>query len=469
MEATKKAAEPERKAVSPVPVAYVPRLFLIFGALFGLAFLVLIPPNQVVDERAHLVRAYSVSEGRSVPDFLTPVPQPVIQMMEWFRNVEDVDLAHRWITAEDLGYWLHKPPNQGRIENLSNGVANTYTGVPYLASGVAFAIARLVDLPPLALFDMGRLANLIVFLLLVYWSLQILPDFHLPLFGLALMPMTLVEAASLSADSVTLATSFLLIAYVLNLAFADTPRTLSWSEIAILTLLVLISALTKFNIWLVLLVLLIPQHKLRSRVNRYLLTALLLVLCCGAYAAWRAIDARNVEVFTVQDRLGGHHIDIRANAAWLVHHPRLFLADTWSSWQTFGRRYLTMFVGTFGWAQMPVPFSIALSYVAVLFAAVISQTTRVSLRMWQRLLLAIVFLGSLLSTFVLLFINETPLSYIKSQMPSISMVIGVQGRYFIPFALCLFLAASGRITRLSGRIMTSPRGCNVRDHECQRL
>jgi uncharacterized membrane protein len=92
--------------------------------------------------------------------------------------------------------------------------ANTYNCVAYMASGTALFIGKALSLPPLVLFEAGRMVN-----------------------GVALMPMTLAQAASFSADAASFATTFLLIAYILKLAFDERVQALGWREIFTLTLL----------------------------------------------------------------------------------------------------------------------------------------------------------------------------------------------------------------------------------------
>ncbi len=66
---------------------------------------------------------------------------------------------------------------------------------------------------------LARFANLLLYVLIVYSAIKLTPVHKWVFFLLALMPMTLYEAASLSADSFTIAVSFLLIALFLKFSF----------------------------------------------------------------------------------------------------------------------------------------------------------------------------------------------------------------------------------------------------------
>ena len=84
--------------------------------------------------------------------------------------------------------------------------------------------------------------------------------------------MTLYEAASLSADSFTIAISFLLIAIFFKLAFDDTKKEVNMNDILILFVLGLMIALSK-QIYIVLLLLFfsIPLYKFENRKKMFLI------------------------------------------------------------------------------------------------------------------------------------------------------------------------------------------------------
>ncbi len=446
-------------ANNPAPdsrtVNYTPRIFLIFASFFGLIYLLLIPPNQVLDELAHTIRAYGVSYGHCVPDLLTPVPEPVMQMMDTFRNADDPAAGKLWITPEDVSFWLKKTANQRRMVDRPAPSTNIYSCVAYLPGAAAFAMGRAVELPPLALFDIARLANLIVFLALVGIALRIVPDFRLPLLALAIMPMTLVQAASLSEDSVAFALSFLLLACIARVAFDERIAVVGWRETAMVTALAAAAYLAKTNVLpLALLAFLAPRRKFATAFRRVAFVAFPLVLSAAAWLLWRYVDAGNLHAYVGADRLA-RNTDMQANALWLLTHPVLFLDDVKRSLGVMGTLYLQMFVGSIGWAGLTLPLGLALLYVCWLLVCSAGQKTRVNLQRWQRAVLASVSLGGILMTFAIIFIVGAQAPYIHSPRPEVRPIAGVQGRYLIPLALPLLMALAGIGNRLPARLVTA--------------
>ena len=430
----------------------IPNLFVFLALLFGCCYAILLPPNQVPDEFKHFLRSVDVASGHCVGHVATQTPISVFNMLQAFPSkLEDAPPATRWLTAADYYPWLDQPLEPNRTIGVDDMPAIIYTCVPYLPSGLTMAVAKEIAAPPLILFWAGRLTNLIVFVALVFLALRSLPDFRMQLLGLVLMPMTLSQAASFSADAITLSTSFLLIAYILRLAFDENVFLIGRRDFVILGLLSLSCALTKFNIWLELLVLLIPAAKFRKRRDRLVFVLSMLLICIIAGLGWQAVNSRNIHLF-FQDWLGNRSINAQANANWLSHHPGLFLKDIWLTIATFPRHYMTMFVGMLGWITMPLPFNEVIAYLAVLVFVAVTQTERTGLSRRSRTLLGFLFVASCISLFALLFEVETTATYIHRNPPGAAGIPGLQSRYFIPFAFLLLLCISSRRVRISSRI-----------------
>ena len=198
----------------------VPRWFAALGLLLGIAYALLMGPLGVPDETGHMYRSYLVSEGicKGVPAIGAPID---------YRR--DLGRLYPWIQlpANSTGQDLVKliDPAHGRSRDLISTfyITNIYSCAPYLPQGIGFRVGRFFTASPLTLMYIGRLANLLCYLLLVLLAMYLLPQFQLPIAMLALMPMSLHQAASLSGDSFAIGFSFTLAAWLLSLAFADPP------------------------------------------------------------------------------------------------------------------------------------------------------------------------------------------------------------------------------------------------------
>ena len=433
--------------------ARVPLLFCITALIFGLAYLLIIPPFQVPDERGHFRRAIGVSEGTCIAGPTTPIPTSVLDMESAFPEpLDSAPPAQRWIVLADLARWMSPQTSRAGTTFVENAAADLYTCVPYLASAAFIAGGRLGGAPPLLLLYLGRLANLFCFLTLTYAALRVLPDFHLHLFGLALMPMTLHQAASLSADAVTLGATFFLLAYVLTLTFDESIGALHSRHYVILALAVVVSSLSKFNVWVLFAIALIPAGKFTARFGLWRCIASMVALGVGALFMWQWGNGEHVRYFSAQRIQAG--IDMAQNSRFLMQHPLVFLSSLAFTLHDFRSVYPNMFVGRLAYLTVPLPQPLVWTYLAFLAVVACTQTWKVRLKAYQRTLVIFLFAASFISIFVVLFIVETPNSYLSHRIVAgTGYINGVQGRYFIPVALLLLIALSNRILRVPARIM----------------
>ena len=389
-----------------------------------------------------MYRAYLVSTG-----FCTGVPAIGVPA-----DYRELDHLVTWVqlsqtsTGRDLLNWVDN--QQGRTLPMVSTfyVVNLYSCLPYLPAGAAFRLGRAFTSSPLSLMYLGRFTNLLFYLLGTLIAMRLLPDFQVPLAVLALMPMSLHQAASLSADAVTMAVAFVLTAYILRLALsspaAGEPATpLQRSDYLLLLLCGIVSGLCKSDAGLMFLLLLIPGVRFPNRVTRWLAITGYIVLAYGTAAAWQYIDKPNGEVYATLKAAAG--IYLHQNAAFIFEHPAVFLNALVRTTAQKGREYLQQFVGILGWLEIQLPAWITWGYLALLAVTAVVYRPKPRLARWQRILLVSIFLLNALSLLAAFWITETP----RDLLTSSSYEIPIFGRYLIPFALLLMIAVSGIATR----------------------
>jgi uncharacterized membrane protein len=422
-----------------------PPLFLALGGVLGLLFAVLMPPLQIPDELAHFFRAFAISNGTCMSPADQSVPPTVLQLPAVFPAFVETHHPVRFQDYKRLmgTRWMDGDPVQ--IRNLN---ASIYNCAPYLASAAGLELAKLSSQSAIGLFYCARLANLALYLVAVYVALRIMPFGRPVLFCLALMPMTLHQAASVSADAATIASAFLLFAYVLFLAFDPRITTVSGRHLIALGGLILFTTLCKFNPWLILLLLLIPNSKFGTTRTKLLTVGAFLALVLFAFVAWQSIDKANILAFNAGRISLGIYTD--GNFAFILHHPLRFLALVARSWRFFGADYAIEFVGYFGPISIPLPIWLVTAYLGLLMVTALTGGTHVRITLNDRLICAGIVAGSVASIFMLLWVFETTQSYLATEIIRLGRGVspGVQGRYFIPIAPILLMAISNTKLRL---------------------
>ncbi len=404
----------------------VSKIVLILGAITGFALIVITPPFQVPDEGAHFFRAYQTStlnlklenrDGRIGAD----LPRSLLATRMLFdtfalnpsRKV-DRSLYGRALALKDG-------------ESAFCSTILPYPPVAYVAQAIGLAIGRTVSPAPIVGFYLARIMNLALFLFLIACAVRWMPAIKWGMALLALMPMTLYEAASVSADAYTIGISFLMIAFLLHCAAGD--GILNAREISfIMAGTVLLSFAKPGYSPIVFLAFLIPRQRFGTGVRKFLVTGGMLIL---------ALAIGICSIYTMHGLvLGPPGVDSAAQFQSILAHPVGYLAILFRC--VFRASQFGSFIGWFGWLELRLPLWIILPYVFFLIA-VAFEKHRIFMNTRQRLFIAGLFALLAALIFTIQYLSYTPVG--KRSIDS------VQGRYFIPFApLFLLLFKSRRIS-----------------------
>jgi uncharacterized membrane protein len=407
------------------------RLLLTFGLIFGLAFLVVTPPFQVTDEYVHFYRAFQVSEGQWVgANALLP-----ISLMDLAASVSRGIQFHPENKQRlgDLRAQWGKPLNVEERAVVDFRSTALYSPIPYLPQSLGIAIGRVWGVSPLVLFYLGRLFNLICWISLSYLAIRTTPVFKWVFLLLALTPMSVFLAASVSVDALTNALSFLLIASFLYLSVGKISVIERKDIICLIVISVLLALSKQAYVLLLGLYLLIPVGKLGSW-KRYFLTGLALfsftIFAAGAWS-WGVKD-----LYAPNPRPGMAVVP-KDQILYIWNNPLQFKDLLWTTVTGQVGTWVNTFTGVLGWLDTRLPDPIYLSYPIILvFAALTDGTKDKLLTLKNKLLIALVVV---LSMFVVL-----TSGYILWTIVGSTSVEGIQGRYFIPVVPLMLLLLYNR-------------------------
>ena len=408
------------------------------GALFGASYVLILPPLQAPDELAHFYRAYGISEGSCVAPRLTGIPLTIKDMAVAFQpDLEE----QRHIDSGYILTFLRTPLNDSRQDGVTNEAADMYSCIPYLPEALGIEAGRLFGAPPAGILYLSRLANLLTYLAIVFLALRQLPGFQIPLLALALMPMALSQAASASWDGVGYAVAFFLFAYILRLAWDPHITLLQPRHYLTLGAAIVLAGVCKADVWLAPLLILVPASKFQSPRRKWAALAGVVLLALVVIAGWNYVNREDMArwVEHIKDR----QIYISYNFAFMLHHPGVLLAASLRTWRAHGLDFASEFVGKLGWLAVVLPSWTIWLYILLLLFAALTDTSEIRLTPSNRLLCLGVVAVSLTSVFIGMWCAEITRPHLDTVVQGIGLVPGVQGRYFIPFALPFLLAISG--------------------------
>lgn len=424
----------------------IPALFIVLGLLLGPLYSLLLPPLQAPDEVAHFFRAYILSEGHCVAEPNILIPEQVRRLQTLYPV--HLELSRR-ITAAELGALARTPLEDDPKNVVGFNIISVHACVPYLPAAAVINIARHLHAPALDLMYLGRLANLATYLAAVYLALRMIPGLKLLLFALALMPMTLHQAASLSADSLTFAASFLLCAYILKLAFGSN-RNISSRDLWSLSVLVVVVSFSKFAACLVPLILLLPPAKFRSAGRRWIFIGIQLAIASSAVLLWQYLNLPNVERFDSYNATQGIHM--AGNLQFVYRHP--VVSATTMLRTLLSYPVLQQFVGNLGWLCVPLPAWDVAGYASLLCLVALTQNRTMQLTALHRAIIATIVAAGTAAVFILIWSFNITEAYTPEVLRGTALVPGIQGRYFIPLALPALLLLSNQRLRMNARLLT---------------
>lgn len=425
------------------------QLFLRIGLVFGVAWILLIPPFQTPDEYNHFYRAISFAQGRLCCQPVTGesgtgavLPDALIRTEEKLaaRDISVITSPSKQSNPQDLARLIAAFDVRMRQgDTRYHDFANTcnYSFIGYVPQTIISFIGYSLNLPVLIVLYLIRCANLIVYLTIVWWALKQMPVLKPALFLLALMPMSMQQALAPGADSIVNGAAFLFLAIILRLTLDDSRETIGGRTIFGLIVLAAIITVAKIAyLPLCLLCLMLPAAKFANRrvwaVTMIAVPGIAAVLLAGWLLSVRQSGLPHLQA------AGPDTIGAILDSPW---HALLFYLQNIYNNMTLPLVY-EQFVGRLGWLDTPVPMFFVITFLVILLVAVAAEPApAATARTLGRpgLVAGLVFL---VSVFVLHALFVTLSS-------SMRIVQGIQGRYYIPLAMsalfCLYCCTRGRL------------------------
>ncbi len=414
-------------------------VFPLLLGLFGVIFALGMPPFQTPDEDSHFFRAYQVSERRLTPRMVGEwgggrVPSSLVRIRDTFFPLAfRPERQTRW---EDFAPYLDAPLAPKSREPKPFPGSAYYSFVPYVPQAVGIAVSRLLGCGPLAILYAGRLANLSFSLLLFHLALRITPIFKLVFGAVALIPVTVQQLASTSPDASTIGVALLFTAVLFRLAIVEgVVADRRWG----LALLGLAGWLTlcKFPYaTLALLYLAVPPARWGGW-RRYLLVGSGL----AAVTLSLTLFLSGLKKYTPDRLIGpGSQASIQAQVAWIQADPLAFAQVCAATIAEHGQIWFDQ-LGYLGWLDTKVNPLAMHALLVLLVLLGLADRPLPHTPDWRLKTAALGAAG--LCTLVILLC-----CYVAGCAVGAPLIIGPQGRYWVPVLPLLLLPLSNRLVRV---------------------
>lgn len=405
------------------------KAFLIVYMILGILYSVVLPPFSVQDEWTHFAQAYAASSKLMGKEAVSEEGYVYIYESGLARinRCDDRQTIYRFWRDWDYGN------EEGQYISGSYIYAYHLPQYVYYVPAVGITIARLFHAPYQIILLAGRLTNLLLMGVLSNLALKLGKSFQQSLIAILLVPAVIWLYSSYSYDAWNMAFSMLLFAYCMYCRSRE-KLTSVWDILIISGLGILLVPAKFIYFVMAFSVFFIPREKFKSRIWQLAsyagvcgVTLLAAFIARGSsavnYAVTQNVDVRSVSVENM-DRERYTLTTILENP---VHTIKVYINTLFEQ----GENYIYKCInGSFLAIEVPKIIIYVLLFVILLI--MMNNMRKVYWRKQDRYIALGAFAvgcGLVLTTMLLVY------SYIH--IYSIGTILGVQGRYFLPFLLFL--------------------------------
>lgn len=405
----------------------IENIFLAVAIPTGILYALVIPIGVVPDEGPHFFRAYEISNGHLISD----KNEEGIGGRELPIEVNTILSSTTSKYEEIIDKWNIE--NSGIQEFMMFSNTASYSFVCYLPQTIGILAGKALQLPMLGIAYLGRLFNLATWIAIMYVALKIIPCYKKLFLITALLPITMQEAASMSADALTICMCFLLISFVLYFIKTKKDKISRKKFILLLIITTVVSLCKIVYIPLCLLLLLIPKERFENKKDRIKKIAFIIGFAILINLVWLSIGSQ----FLVEFNQG---VNSGEQVKYILSNPFAYLqvmASTIFANGEFLSGTLSRSLESF---NVTMPYVFQLLILIMMVISIKKDTENVYWNSIIQKLFSIGILGAcILLIFTSLYVQWTP---VKS-----NVIDGIQGRYFIPLLLLIPMIA----TKISDR------------------
>ena len=406
-------------------------VFLSLGLFFGALYLIFSPPLHEMDGPNHFKRAYQISMGQFLPEKANEavggyIPSSVLGLESVLTEgiVSNPKSKLHLSTYQSLRKIKFSKDDLTFIDFRNTAL---YSPIAYMPQSFGLLLARLLHLSVIVGIMLGRLFNFLIWLVLVYYAIKNMPILKWVMALYALMPISIFLTTSLSTDALTIGLSFLTIGLMLNLILNKGSKITKKTLLLMVAIALFLSLAKQGYASLLLMCVLIPREKFSSNLKRILFTCLILGSALLATVVWATI-------------IKGYYLPIASNVN--PGQQLRFIADGHIYWYIIMLRdnFLLWYVGEYnkhlfsynlGWHDIVLPAWMTASYPLIISFVFLNEDKKKYLfSLAKRMVILLIFF----LTYALIASSV----YLSSNGVG-SVIIFLQGRYFLPFTILLLV------------------------------
>lgn len=434
-------------AVLLIKIKKIEKIFIPICIVLGMIYMFLIPPYFSPDEAAHFSTVYARSSqllGEDVydEDGNVLVRKEDMDYYEYIDNVGHWPLNRKCYIKTIKGFFEETTKADLEEKASFRSDLKAVSTLAYFPQIIGISIARILGMNAVQLLVLGRLMALIFYCVCMYFAIKLIPFAKMIPFSVGLLPITIQQVVSYNYDSVLFATAFLVISYMLYLAYTK-EKVEKKDVILLLVLAVLMSPIKMIYSLLFGMGLLIPYQKFGNGKNKIISAALIV---CVAITAIIAVQTSTLvgmaDSSAARVTFSGEPL---YTLNYVIHDPVATFGVFFRTFERMTDFYFKSGIALMGWLEIGVPTIYLVGFSVVLLLSTVKVTNeKEEISSVGKLLLGAIVVLVSLAVYLSLLLAWTKLSA--------NMVDGIQGRYFLPILPLILLLCRNKVLTVSKNI-----------------
>lgn len=400
----------------------IEKIFLSIIIPIGMFYLVLMLPYHVPDEAPHFIRAYETYQG----EFISSINEEGKHRANIPIHLKELNLSNLK-DYRTLQEQLQKKTDYSKKEEAYTE-AQSYPGILYIFSGIGMQIGEMLNLNIIVTMYLARILNFIFFLFLAYYAVKKIPFGKIMISSYFLLPMVLQQAASVSPDSMINGIAIFFIAYVIYLTLK--AEQITKKEIIMIIGISAFLAVAKIVympiVFLLLLIISNPKISKKQKLI-VIIGSVLIAIILGS--TWYVYQTRYHDE---RDYVKERDINSTEQIKNIISNPLGYTKTLNETFKKMGLTYILDFAGaSLGWQNIDINKFIIITALFLLIISGWFEKNEICLSAKQKIWNILIAIGSIVLVFTALYIAWTEVGA--------GIVVGVQGRYFIPIIILLTL------------------------------
>lgn len=393
------------------------KVFLCIIIPLGILYCFANPLGKIPDEDHHARKAIAISQGNffSRADENGDAYEPI--------NIKISELVSRSTSNyEDAYIRIMEEETDEKMDMWYTTMA-LYSPISHMPQALGFFVSRILGGNVVVQCYTARLFNMAVAIFLLYEAIKLIPfKKHIVMF-LGLLPLTLNEIASMSADALAISSSIFFISYILYLKYDKKKDVINKIDIAVLTTISIVIALNKIvYLPLCLLAFILPKEKFGSLKRKNIVASAILIISTVLNLIWLIYCSRFLVTFNPG-------VNSAEQVKFILSNPIRYAFICFRTMTVYSQTFIMSLCGE-GLGSYNVQASVPYVFACLLLFAtlfLVKDDKEENFDTFTKLYMLAVFV-------IIVALIYTSL-YVQWNELGLPIIMGIQARYFLPIIL----------------------------------